>query len=358
MQATKDRKTRKEIIEEDDKCLLVEASAGTGKTTLLVNRVFHLVTKKRAKLSKIAAITFTEKAAGELKIKLYQEISSRLSTSSDEKEKELLEEALEDLESCDVSTIHSFAANLLRARPIESGVDPSFKIADENKMLFIKQEAADNWLKERFTAPNTTFGLYDAFNINPDKMKMLADLLYEHRDLTQGIQKLKSDDLLTDQAIEEFLKEAENLCLNAAAQLRKVLAKFTPSESDTSLKAIRAFIALVDSFVQWGTKYDIIKLALKVAEKEPAERGKTNWSEAPRCFEEQLRIRRGLKNNINKMLDKIKNHVQSSLVSDIEDYIAKVEDAKKKEGLLDFGDLLIKSRDLLQNNKEVRGALQ
>ena len=80
---------------------LVEAAAGTGKTTLLVSRLLAAV-RAGVRLTEVAAITFTEKAAGELKERLRAEL-----------EKAHLAQALEDLERAQVSTIHAFCAWLL-----------------------------------------------------------------------------------------------------------------------------------------------------------------------------------------------------------------------------------------------------
>jgi len=69
-----DASARKRIHESLDESLIVEASAGTGKTTELVNRVVQVLARGRATIDKIVAVTFTNKAAGELKIRLRQKL--------------------------------------------------------------------------------------------------------------------------------------------------------------------------------------------------------------------------------------------------------------------------------------------
>src|SRR5688500_17752975 len=76
---TRDKAQRDRAIEVTDRSFIVEASAGTGKTSTLINRILYLVLEKGPerpplRLSNIAAITFTEKAAGEMKVKLRQEL--------------------------------------------------------------------------------------------------------------------------------------------------------------------------------------------------------------------------------------------------------------------------------------------
>ena len=98
--------------------LVLEAGAGTGKTTVLVDRLVNLVVSGTATLDRIVAITFTEAAAGELKMRLRDALERRLGSASTA-EAALLSRALIDLERANVSTIHAFAAALLRERPFE-----------------------------------------------------------------------------------------------------------------------------------------------------------------------------------------------------------------------------------------------
>ena len=76
------------------------------------------------------AITFTDKAAGELKLRLRDDIEKAIEKATGE-EKERLQQAADDLERAPVSTIHSFALGLLRERPFEAGLDPGFSVAAE-----------------------------------------------------------------------------------------------------------------------------------------------------------------------------------------------------------------------------------
>ena len=96
-----------------DSTLLVEAAAGTGKTTELVNRIVAVLRSGRAKIDHVAAVTFTHKAAGELKIRLRQALDeTRQRAPGDEHEH--LEDALKRLEEAAIGTIHSFCAQILR----------------------------------------------------------------------------------------------------------------------------------------------------------------------------------------------------------------------------------------------------
>jgi ATP-dependent helicase/nuclease subunit A len=149
--------------------LVVTAGAGTGKTTLLVDRIVHLLSRNPdpLRITDIVALTFTNKAANEMKERLrdrlqgYLEADLRVEPFEEARKKlqrqveSLLEtyrlskdeldcrfqEALRNLERAEIGTIHSFAATLLRLFPLEAGVDPQFHEDDgkQFRRLFDQQ---------------------------------------------------------------------------------------------------------------------------------------------------------------------------------------------------------------------------
>src|SRR5437899_5158746 len=129
-----DAETRRRIREELDSTLFVEAAAGTGKTTALVSRIAALVRAGRAQLDRIVSVTFTEKAAGEMKLRLRTEIErARASGDLDREERARFAAALGQLELARIGTIHAFCADLLRERPVEARIDPLFEVAAEGE---------------------------------------------------------------------------------------------------------------------------------------------------------------------------------------------------------------------------------
>src|SRR5438309_185676 len=87
------------LIEEHlDETIVVEAAAGTGKTTELVERIINVIERGRADISQIVAVTFTEKAAGELKLRIRKELEARRQRSSGDVAQGHLTEAIQRLE--------------------------------------------------------------------------------------------------------------------------------------------------------------------------------------------------------------------------------------------------------------------
>ena len=124
-----------------DRNVVVTAGAGTGKTTLLVDRLVHLIVKSPdpVPLPEIVALTFMIKAANEIKIRLQErllDLAARPEAATDLLERYRLsaselaaraEAAVLEVERSQIGTIHSFAAHLLRLYPVEAGVDPGFE---------------------------------------------------------------------------------------------------------------------------------------------------------------------------------------------------------------------------------------
>ena len=114
-----DATARETIATALDETLVVEAAAGTGKTTELVKRILRIIATGRATVGSIVAVTFTEKAAGELKLRLREALEKERTAAGDDDVRIRLGEALAQLEEAHVSTIHGFCAELLRERPVE-----------------------------------------------------------------------------------------------------------------------------------------------------------------------------------------------------------------------------------------------
>lgn len=150
-----------------DRNVVVVAGAGTGKTTLLVNRLVHLLIKEPCPVTvtQIVALTFTNKAATEMKVRLRErlmvlahpeseaaravdggavsmaDLRARYGLSTDDVASRAAA-ALHDLEKGQIGTLHSFAAHLLRLHPLEGGVDPTFQ---EDDGLRFEEHFAAAW---------------------------------------------------------------------------------------------------------------------------------------------------------------------------------------------------------------------
>ena len=137
-----------------DETLVVEAAAGTGKTTELVARLVEVLAEGRGSVQTVVAVTFTEKAAGELKLRLRAELErARQLAAAGSARRANLDEAVAHLEEARVSTIHGFCTDLLHERPVEARVDPRFVVLTEPEAEALYRRAFDRWLETQLEAP-------------------------------------------------------------------------------------------------------------------------------------------------------------------------------------------------------------
>ncbi|MGC2529350.1 MAG: UvrD-helicase domain-containing protein, partial [Candidatus Acidiferrum sp.] len=145
-----DQESRRLIREEPLTNILLEAGAGSGKTQMLAERMAAGVAAGVYNIEHMAAVTFTRKAASELRgrfhLALEKELSkacsiSNLGCAADSERAVRVQSALSNLERFFGGTIHSFCARLLRERPVESGVSPGFTELDEGQDLELRQRA-------------------------------------------------------------------------------------------------------------------------------------------------------------------------------------------------------------------------
>ncbi len=123
-----DQKVRDEIKDKLGVNMCVEAGAGTGKTTSLVDRIVELLATSTTDADHIGVITFTEKAAAELSSRVRERLERAIADEKNPARREQLTDAVRALYRSRIETIHAFAANVLRERPVEAGLDPEYTI--------------------------------------------------------------------------------------------------------------------------------------------------------------------------------------------------------------------------------------
>ena len=182
-----DQAERDLIGTEFDGLLFVEAGAGTGKTTVLVERIVSMVTGEGGiepvAMSSIAAITFTDKAAAELRNRVRAELNKALQDTSGT-QRDLVLSALSELDGAAVSTLHGFARRILAEHPVEAGLPPSFETLDEIASDVAFEERWDPFLSELMSDETVRWpiGMLDAVGVTPGHLRDLARALNANSD--------------------------------------------------------------------------------------------------------------------------------------------------------------------------------
>ena len=178
MTVPSDQKARDAIVECLDENMVVEAGAGTGKTTSLVGRIVALITTGQASMGGIAAITFTEAAASELRERITEELE-RAAVDPDRvpEERRRCANAVHDLDQAAIQTLHSFAGSLLRERPLEAGLPPGFDIRDEIEADIAFDRRWSEWIDETLDDPEAQEALRPALaeGLTLRHMREIAD---------------------------------------------------------------------------------------------------------------------------------------------------------------------------------------
>ncbi|WP_419843098.1 UvrD-helicase domain-containing protein [Candidatus Poriferisodalis sp.] len=182
-----DQAERDLIAADANSLLFVEAGAGTGKTTALVDRIVSMVTGagsfEPVPMSAIAAITFTDKAAAELRNRVRAELNKALGTASRDQHG-LVRAALSELDGAAVGTLHSFARRILAEHPVEAGLPPSFETLDEIASEVAFDERWDLFFCDLMSDESMRWpvGMLDAVGIGPGHVRDLARVLNANSD--------------------------------------------------------------------------------------------------------------------------------------------------------------------------------
>jgi ATP-dependent helicase/nuclease subunit A len=350
-----DGEARRRILTEFGFTFFVEAAAGTGKTSALVGRIVSLVRTGTGRLEQVVAVTFTEKAAGEMKLRLRSEIEkARAQATSIERNR--LDQALRELELARIGTIHGFCGDILHERPIEAGIDPLFAVASEDEAEAIADQAFDRWFEKILEEPPEGIRRVlrrRARGQRPrDQLRTAFHTLRGHRDFPA---RWRRDPFDRDRAIDALIEELRNAGALATSSswaddyLTRSLTEIARFVGEsTRLEAVR------------GRDYDGLEASLRsfARQRSWSWKGWAGTKFGKFARDDVLSRRDRLKANLASFIAASDADLAPILHEVLQDPIADYERLKAKAGRLDFLDLLIKTRDLVRNDALVRGELQ
>ncbi|MBA3542276.1 MAG: UvrD-helicase domain-containing protein, partial [Deltaproteobacteria bacterium] len=346
-----DAEARRAIREDLVSSLVVEAAAGTGKTTEMIARIIAVIRTGAATLDRIVAVTFTEKAAGEMKLRLRTELERARNAVTSGDERDRLEAALEKLEVARVGTIHSFCTDLLKERPIEARVDPLFEVAAEDEADHLYQQAFDTWFQAALGDPPEGVRRLLRRDDPTDLLRDAGHALKERRDFDGA---WRRDPFVRDAAIDELVIELATLGpLAALGHPADPLAKL--------FRRIEVWIA------ELGRRDGVRRRDHDGLEAELAKVGK--WYEWRYSGRKQLYAEGMPRAAVLEQRDAVKAALDAFLIAaeadlaaclhgELRPLVAEYERLKARAGRLDFLDLLARARDLLRDDRRVRNEMQ
>lgn len=323
--------------------LVLEAGAGTGKTTVLVDRLVNLVVTGTATLDRVVAITFTEAAAGELKMRLRDALEERLETASPD-DAARLARAVIDLERANVSTIHAFASALLRERPFEAGIDPSFSVVADVAGERTFDDAWNAWIEERLTEGDEVLMRAVHLGLQIGDFQKAARRVVAERDV-----------LGLPVAPGTFEPTALLTQLEAALGPLKKQKKFCLDESDGAYQMIEELEERVREAKRLkGTALEVFLRRLRIT----AHKGtQSNWETKTICVDVKAELKR-LKEAAEAWVEQSDADVNQELRERLLGFLQRYEVQKAEGALADFQDLLLRARDVLAASVPVRRYFQ
>lgn len=349
-----DQEARDAIRDALDENLLVEAAAGTGKTTELVARLVNVLRAGKAKVDGIVAVTFTKKAAGELKLRLRQSLDKARSQATAE-ERENLEHAIAHLEDARIGTIHAFCAEILRERPVEAEVDPRFSELAEGEAHAVFSRAFDRWMQDQLA--ELPQGLRRALarttrasetRTTAARLQQAAAKLIEWRDYSAP---WRRDPFDRTAEIDRLLELVAAVADHSATNENHKDILYQGTECIRSLHGLVQRAKETRSFDYDFFEAQLVTLATEAGRNK--KKGVGYYSS--RVKRDELAHER---DQLLGDLVHFKNRSEADLAAELQAELLSVRPAyearKAAAGHLDFVDLLVRARDLLKNNAEVR----
>lgn len=346
MREPEDIKYRKMIEENLDVSMLVEAGAGSGKTMSLVNRMLSLIGSGKATVDRMAAVTFTRKAAAEMKARFQIRLEKALDQEKDRKRQGRFQSALDHMEFLFSGTIHSFCGRLLRERPIEARLDPDFKELEEDENALLRDNCWSEYLEGLQGEGSETLKAVLDLGINP------AELLQTYRNITLFPEvevfrkKIDQPDFSQEKGrLRKYLKDSgeslpeivpENGWDALQDLIRQTLRRVRYLDLDEDLDFIKILGGLNRS----------IKVTLN------------RWKEKEKAREQQALFEKLKEEVILPSLRRWNEYRHFFIMELIVPAVTHFEEVRKLNSQMNFYDLLLQAARLLKENPEVRQYFQ
>ena len=340
---------QKQAIETIDCNVAVSAGAGSGKTKVLVARFMYileqsLAQKKPLEAANILAITFTRKAAGEMKTRIRQSISKKI--NEDKLNASFWRKQLQNLERAQITTIHGLCSRILRENPVEAQLDPGFTVAEDFEGQQFVKDCVARYLRQALTQENAALRrllhIYGAASFTTQ----VSGLLPQLADITGRLDAGEQQDLT--QPYREFLAACESwkedllLALTELVEQRESLTSKT-SQGRKTLNLLAELFVQVQSELR-AEKTDFTTLDNVLGGMQARGNVKELLLDI-RDLCSRLRQQELVKNAIPVVQD------WQAVLQELEEYISQ---QKAQLELLTFDDLELQALELLQSNEQVR----
>lgn len=337
-----DQASRDRIVESLHETCFVQAGAGTGKTRSLVDRVFALILSGTP-VERIAAITFTEKAAGELKDRIRTRLEASIrDESKDCQTRAVCRIALAGLDAASIETLHAFARRILSMYPLEAGMPPGFQLLDEIQARI----AFEDWWRETLDAMLSDEALAQSWRLGLDgrlktsQLRCVAGKFHDNWDRLQDT--VIPEPVDPEPAWVEFVGVCEALIGDMAQ------CNYTGDFLYQSLVVLRQGMDAMQNAETIREKCRAVRAITLPARN----RGnKKYWDYGLEEIKNRVRLAYEYREEFLKAAHSQALH---PLIIAIRNRVLDYARCRRIQGTLEFSDLLVLARNLLLENEQVR----
>ena len=337
-----DADIRRRVVHELDTSFFLEAGAGAGKTRVMVERVIETVRQGKAELREIVAITFTEKAAGELRARIRHGLADALKDTPGPSERKRLLKAQEQVDVAQIGTIHAFASSLLRERPFEAKLNPYFGVLDQLGQTLDFRDAWDEWIWSEHDRSHTD-ALEDmlSYGLAVSHIQDAAELVSRYRDLKPPSFSAEIPDPAA--ALDQWIAGAQ----------RTVEAYRRVEDSPEAHNRITALLQGLDDLrgdERAGEDADALTRRMALFAADPAIRPPRKYkrnADARELWDDAAERR-------NEFADAVRRNALDRLLHALNGFVEWHADRRRLTGKLSFDDLLLYARDLIRDHPRAR----
>ena len=349
-----DADARKEVRTRLDAVLFVEAGAGSGKTSALVSRIVELVCSSAALLGQIAAVTFTEAAAAELRVRVRTELEAAATRETGERAR-FAEEALDGIDTAVITTIHGFCQHVLAEHPIEAGLPPRFEVLDE-----VRQSLAwrSEWertvdLLAADDAGGRIFEVASLLGLKTRRLEELARTVASRWDVCEQVRPDLDGIVENVASIVEREREPIAEALERAARARAGCSDVNDRLFSACARA-EALARLIRSSSDWRDLLALLSSKGSVLAfgngGQPAA-----WGPERAGAQQELALAMGYRRSV---IEQVSDLALPALAGLFDVHARSAAAARAERGELLFHDLLVLARDLLARDEAVRRAVR
>ncbi len=371
MSERKPTNEQKRAIETLDENVFVTAGAGTGKTFVLTEHYMQILRQSVASVSEILAVTFTDKAAREMRERIRE--LCRAEESAGEQQ-EFWSGVMHDLDGARIGTIHGMCSAILREYPLQAGCDPSFGVLDESAATILRAEAVETAIETLLERDDTDFAaVVNEYGLQ-SAMSILFDLIQDAERFARAseIMTALDDKALAAMWKERFERWREKAIYDCVAapdvEAQIAILRTTPADvSDDKMEVVRLRVLNVVDEIRKGVNMEQrFKLADEILGVKLNGGSKKNWG--------RVEMLQQVKKAVGTVRERFKDIV--GLLTEPESHPERTaalarsvwrigscafdtfSALKVARGVLDFDDLQIKTRDLLRCDAGMRAALR